>query len=251
MSDKNKTSEIYDMVIVGAGCVGYAAAMYAGRLELKTLVIGDVDGGTLILTDLVENWPGIKKCTGQELTRQLKEHALDYGEFVTLKSGRITEITKNGDCFHLTTSKGDSYIAKTVLLATGAKHRELKVPGHDPYMNKGVHYCALCDGALYSGTNMCVIGGSDSAAKEAIVLAKYAKKVYIIYRGNEIHPEPPNMHRIQELIKQGKIEAIQRQQRACSGSGFCCYRFDPAVRPCCAGWRKNKREKGNPDKQEI
>ena len=203
-----KTNMIYDMIIVGSGCVGYGSAMYAGRLEMKTLVIGDIDGGTLILTDLVENWPGIIRCTGKELTDKLKEHALDYKEFVELKNGKVVKIEKHGDCFTIYADDGRTYSAKTVLLATGAKHKELKVPGHDQFMNKGVHYCALCDGALYSGTNMAVIGGSDSAAKEAIVLARYAKKVFIIYRGNEIHPEPPNMKRIEELIRKGKVEVI-------------------------------------------
>src|SRR3989344_4329166 len=200
--------KIYDMIIIGSGCVGYGAAMYAGRLEMKTLVLGDIDGGTLILTDLVENWPGIIRCTGKELTDKLKEHALDYKEFVELKDGKVTKIEKHGDCFNIETDSAEKFVTKTVLLATGAKHRELTVKGGKEFENKGVHYCALCDGPLYSGTNMAVIGGSDSAAKEAIALARYAKKVYIIYRGDEIHPEPPNMARIEDLIRKGKIEII-------------------------------------------
>lgn len=208
-SSKSKVPEMYDLVIIGSGCVGYGAAMYAGRLEMKTLVLGEIDGGTLILTDLVENWPGIIRCTGKELTDKLKEHALDYKKFVELEDGKAAKIEKHGDCFAIHDDSGIIYTAKTVLLATGAKHKELKVPGHDTFMNRGVHYCALCDGALYSGTTMCVIGGSDSAAKEAIVLARYAKKVYIIYRGDEIHPEPPNMARIEELMKKGKLEIIK------------------------------------------
>lgn len=198
---------MYDLIVIGGGVVGFGAGMYAGRMGMKTLVIGDTWGGTIILTDIVENYPGFIRLTGQELSDKLKEHAQDYKEFVDFLEERVTDVEKEMDCFRVTV--GDkSYISKTILFATGTKHRELKVPGHDEYKNKGVHYCALCDGYFYKDKVVAVVGGSDSAAKEALVLAQLAKKVYIIYRGDQIHPEPINMRRIEDWMKKGKIEII-------------------------------------------
>ncbi len=203
----------YDTVVIGGGVTGFGAAMYAGRLGLKTLVIGETLGGTIILTDRVENYPGFKKLTGQELADKLKEHALDYKEFVEIKERRVTKIEKVGDYFKIY-MKEDSVTSHTVIYVTGTKHRELKVPGHDEYKNKGVHYCALCDAFFYKDKVVSIVGGSDGAAKEALVLAEHAKKVYIIYRGEKIHPEPPNLALIEandkiEIINNTNITEIK------------------------------------------
>ena len=198
----------YDLIIVGAGCVGHAGAMYAGRLGLKTLVIGDIIGGTIILTDIVENYPGFKKLTGQELSDKIREHAEEYD--IETENDKVTDVKKSGDCFTVKTEDGKTFTAKTVLFATGSKHRELNVPGEKEFTNKGVHTCALCDGPLYKGKIIGVVGGSDSAAKEALLLTQYAKKVYIIYRGEKIRPEPVNEKRIEQKIAEGKIEIIYK-----------------------------------------
>jgi len=197
----------YDLIIIGGGCAGLSAAMYAGRLEMKTLVIADNMGGTITLTDLVENYPGFIRLTGQELADKLKEHALDYKQNVEMKEERVERIEKKSKEFSVKTSEGN-YSARTLLFATGTIWKELKVPGHDEFKSKGIQYCALCDGALFKNKIVAVVGGSDSAAKEALVLARYASKVYIIYRGEQIHPEPPNMVRVEKEIEKGKIEII-------------------------------------------
>ena len=147
---------MYDVVIIGSGVTGYGAGMYAGRLGLKTLIIGDTPGGTITLTDTVENYPGFKKLTGQELADNLKEHALDYKEFVEIKDARVSKIKKNKECFSVFV-KDEEIKSKTVIFATGTKHRELKVPGHDEFKNKGVHYCALCDGFFYRGKTVAIV----------------------------------------------------------------------------------------------
>jgi len=199
-------NDIYDVVIIGAGVTGYGTAMYAGRMGLKTLVVGETAGGTIILTDTVENYPGFKKLTGQELADKLKEHALDYKDFVEIKEGRVTKITRENENSVFNVSIGDETVkAKTIVYATGSKHRELRVPGHDEYMNKGVHYCALCDGFFYRGKIVAIVGGSDSAVKEALVLAEHAEKVYIIYRKENVRAEPVNLKR---MNNQSKIEVI-------------------------------------------
>jgi thioredoxin reductase (NADPH) len=197
---------MYDIIIIGAGVVGYATAMYAGRLGMKTLVIGGEPGGTITKTNLVENYPGFIKLTGQELADNLKNHALDYKEFVEIKDSMVTKIERNKEREPFTVYMGEKFVkGKTVVYATGSKWRELKVPGHDEFMNKGVHYCALCDAFFYRNKVCAVVGGSDSAVKDALVLAEHASKVYLIYRKETPRAEPPNMKR---LYANPKIEII-------------------------------------------
>ena len=205
-----KMKQMYDTLIIGAGVAGLAAAMYAGRLNLKTIVLGATSsselpiGGAITLTDTVENYPGFKSVTGQELAEKLEEHAKDYD--IEIKEEEAVDI-KRGEkmnCFIVRTEKA-KYHAKTIIFATGAKWRELSMKGAEEFKSKGVHYCALCDGALYKDKILAVVGGSDSAAKEAILLAQNAKKVYIIYRGDKIRSEPINAKLIE---KNKKIEVI-------------------------------------------
>ncbi len=197
----------YDVLIIGGGCTGFAAAMYAGRFELKTLVVGDALGGTIILTDVVENYPGFHRLTGLELAEKLREHALDY-KTVEIKEDRVTDISKKGTLFEVKTQNGDTYEAKTLIFATGTKTRMLNVPGEAEFTSRGVNYCVLCDGPLFKGKILGLVGGADSAAKEALLLTEYASKVYMIYRGDKIRPEPINYERVMQKVEEGKIELI-------------------------------------------
>jgi thioredoxin reductase (NADPH) len=203
--------EKYDLIILGAGGTGLAAAMYGARLGLKTLVLGASQGtelpigGVITTTNVVENYPGFTEISGMELAKKLEEHARDYG-LVTIKKGEVTEVKKGKSKFIVKTKK-DEYEASAILFATGTKWRKLpeSVKGSREFENKGVHYCALCDSPLYRDKTVAVVGGSDSAIKDALVLAKYAKKVYKIYRGEKIRPEPVNLERIKN---DKKIEVI-------------------------------------------
>nr|MBI4156474.1 FAD-dependent oxidoreductase [Candidatus Woesearchaeota archaeon] len=195
---------MYDVIIIGGGCAGLAAGMYCGRFGIKTLVLGESIGGTIILTDVVENYPGFIRLTGQELADKLKKHALDYKEFVEIKEQKIQDIKKTNNGFLVSDGK-KTYRSKTIIYATGTKYRKLNVPGEKEFFSKGIHNCALCDGYAYRNKIIGVVGGSDSAAKEALLLTQYGKKVYIIYRGDKIHPEPINMERVK---KNKKIEII-------------------------------------------
>jgi len=199
----------FDLVVVGAGVAGLAAGMYGARLGLKTLILGSSHGtelpvgGVITTTDIVENYPGFIKLTGTELADKLREHAESY-DLVTISEEKVASVDgKKGD-FKVKTNKGE-HKGKTILFAMGTKWRELEVPGGKEFKTKGVAYCALCDAPLYKNKTVAVVGGSDSAAKDALLLTKHAKKVYIIYRGEKIHPEPINLKRIEQ---NEKIEVI-------------------------------------------
>ncbi len=214
----------YDFIILGAGVAGLAAAMYSGRLGLKTIVFGASHGsempigGVITTTNIVENYPGFIRLSGDELAEKIKAHALDYKELVTIKEEKAEEVSKKKDCFVVKTTKGE-YEGKTVLFATGTKWKKLpeSVKGSREYENRGINFCALCDGALYKNKVVGLIGGSDSAAKDALVLAEHAKRVYIIYRGEQIHPEPINMERVRankkiEIINKTNVVEIKGEQ---------------------------------------
>ena len=193
---------MYDLIVVGGGIVGFAAAVYAGRFHMKTLVIGESLGGTIILTDTVENYPGFDKISGQDLFDKVKAHAEKY-EIVS-REEKVEKIEKSGKSFKVHTLN-KAYETKTILIATGTEWRKLGVPGEKEFTGNGVHYCALCDGFIYNDKVVGVVGGSDSAAKEALLLSEYAKKVYIIYRKEKIRAEPINAKRVDE---NPKIEII-------------------------------------------
>ncbi len=203
--------EQYDFIIIGAGGTGLAAAMYGARLGLKTLCLGHTHGtelpigGVITTTNIVENYPGFIRLTGTEIAQKLEEHARSY-DLVTIKEEKASEISKKKNCFVVKTNNSE-YLAKTILFATGTKWRKLPdaVKGAKEFENRGVAYCAICDGPLYKNKTLAVVGGSDSAAKDALLLSEYAKKVYMIYRGEEIRPEPINKERINA---NKKIEVI-------------------------------------------
>ena len=209
---------MYDLIVIGAGCSGASGAMYATRLNLKTLMIGELPGGLITTTHLVENWPGIKSISGPDLAMNLFEHATSFGaEFVNDVVVKIEKVgekieTKSGKfldhIFKVITKSGVEYLGKSLLLATGTKHKHMNIPGEEEFTNKGVSYCALCDGAFYKGKEVAVIGGGDSAAKEALLLAGFCPKVYVVCRST-FRPEPVNGDRVK---KEEKIEVILANQ---------------------------------------
>lgn len=201
--------ECYDICIVGGGVAGLSSAMYGARLGLKVVVFGSSHGtemplgGVITTTDSVENYPGFENITGSELGEKIKKHAESY-DLVILKREKVLNIKRDSKKFSIK-SDGGEYESKTVVFATGTKWKKLDIPGSLEFENKGVAYCALCDAPLYRNKVVCVVGGSDSAAKDALVLSEYAEKVYIIYRGEEIRAEPINLERVK---RNKKIEVI-------------------------------------------
>lgn len=213
----------YDFVIIGAGVTGLAAGMYGARLGMKTLVLGTTHGselpvgGVITTTNVVENYPGFIRLTGSELAEKLEKHARDY-DLVTIKEEKVLEVEKGKNYFVVKTDK-EEYRGLSVLFATGTKWKKLpeSIKGAREFENKGVNFCALCDGPLFRDKIVGVIGGSDSAAKDALVLAEHAKKVYIIYRGKQIRPEPINLERVKrnkkiEIVNETNLVEIRGDQ---------------------------------------
>src|SRR3989338_4951625 len=199
-------ADSYDLVIVGGGVTGYGAAVYAGRFRMKTLVIAKEKGGLITWTHIVENYPGFQSISGYDLAKALWEHAEASG--AESVDDEVIGITRQKDgCFLAQTKDGKALLAKALLLATGTKVKTLGIPGEKEFHNKGVHYCATCDGALYQGKTVAIIGGSDSAAKEALLMTEYCPKVYLIFRGEDIKPEPINKERV---LANQKIELVPK-----------------------------------------
>lgn len=197
---------IYDCIIVGAGIAGFSAGMYASRLGLKTLCIGENDGGTVALTESIENYPGIISISGQKLAELMRNHMLDYNVHYIIDVVDSAKKEKRG-LFKVSCSK-TNYFSKTLILATGTTEKKLGVEGENKFIGKGVSYCALCDLTFTANRTIAVVGGGDSAIKETNLLAKYAKKIYIINNEEKLHGEKPNLENLQKNIKQRKIEVI-------------------------------------------
>ena len=191
-----------DLIIIGAGPAGYTAAIYAARYMLKTIVIADDLGGLMLTADIVENFPGFPSIHGKELMEKFKDHAESLN--ATIVKERVTGIAKDDDGFAVTT-ESSHFTAKTIIIATGSERRKLGVKGEDEFLGSGVSYCATCDAAFFKNKVTCVIGGSDSAAKEALVLSRVAKKVYIIYRREKLRSEPMMTERVYSC---GNVEVI-------------------------------------------
>lgn len=196
---------VYDMVVIGGGIGGYSAALYASRFKLKTLVLTQEKGGRLQLTHLIENYPGTGPISGFDLMQAAEKQATQFGG--EIKVEKVKGVTKEGKLF-VTHTEANNYKSKTVIIATGIERRTLNIPGEKEFQNKGVSFCATCDGALFRGKTVAVIGGADSAIKEALLLTDYAKKVYVVYRGEKIRPEPITMEQIEKKVKEGKVEIV-------------------------------------------
>ncbi len=174
---------VYDVIIIGSGPAGLSAAIYAQRAMLSTLVIEKeyISGGQINDTYEIDNYPGIKGVAGLDLAERMREHADAMGaQFVT---ENVTSV-EDGDLKKIITDSG-SYEARTVIIATGATHSKLGVPGEEELGGIGVSYCATCDGAFFKNKTVAVVGGGDVALEDAIYLARTSAKVYVIHRRDE------------------------------------------------------------------
>lgn len=190
---------MYDIIIIGGGPAGLTAGLYAGRSKLKTLIIEKaVAGGQISGTAFVENYPGsIDEATGMGLSERMLEQA---EEFCEIKYEDVKEVELDGKVKKIKTDGGE-YEAKVVIISSGATHRKLDVPGEKEFANKGVSYCATCDGPFYTGLDIYVVGGGDSALEEATYLTKFGKSVTIIHRRDEFRASGVVVDKIKENPK--------------------------------------------------
>ncbi len=177
---------MYDLAIIGGGPAGVAAGVYAARKRLKTVFVAEVIGGQSTDSVEIQNWIGTQKISGLDLAKSLKAHIEMYAEdIVELKLGeRATKVEKIADGFSITTSKG-SYEARAVLVATGGMRRKLDIPTAIAFENKGLTYCASCDGPLFGGMDTVVIGAGNAGFETAAQLLAYAKSVTLINRSKD------------------------------------------------------------------
>jgi len=187
----------YDVIIIGTGPAGLTAALYACRRSLKTLVVGQTMGGQAILPACVENYPGFGKTDGMTLVKEWQSQAVAAGAEIVV--GLVDEIEKEDDGFEVELEDGTEYKAKTIILAVGRTPRKLNVPGEVEFTGKGVAYCATCDAPLFAGKDVAVVGGGNAAVDAAILLANIAKKVYLIYRGDQLKAEAALTHKLDTL----------------------------------------------------
>jgi thioredoxin reductase (NADPH) len=175
---------MHDVAIVGGGPAGLTAGIFAIRRGMKPLVLDDPGSLSQIEeTNTVDDWPGIKRTSGMELVKGFKDHARSAG--AEIMEEKAVDITKSGQGFKVKTEKNE-YECRTLIFATGAKHRKAMVPGESEFASKGVSYCASCDAPLFRGKKVLVIGGGDSAATAAILLQSVGAEAIVVHRRDEL-----------------------------------------------------------------
>ncbi|MBI5405687.1 FAD-dependent oxidoreductase [Candidatus Kaiserbacteria bacterium] len=182
----------WDLIIIGGGPAGVAAGVYAARKRLKTVLISEEVGGQSVVSESIENWIGTPKVSGADLAKSFAAHldAVKSDVVALAFHERVVSLEKTPEGFHAKTRSGKEFVAKAVLIASGAARRKLDVPGAGRFENKGVTYCASCDGPLFSGMDVAVIGGGNAGFETALQLLSYAKSVTLLHRHKEFKADP-------------------------------------------------------------
>ena len=214
--------QIYDVVIIGGGPAGFGAALYTARAGLNTLVLEKMSvGGQMMLTDIIDNYPGFNDgIDGFTLSENMKKGAERFGAKTAYKDVVSVDFSKEIKEIH---TKKETIFAKTVIVASGANPKKLNLVSEEKFLNRGVHYCAHCDGRFYKDKTVAVIGGGNSAASDALYLSKLCKKVYLIHRRDslretKIYHEPLKTAQnveflwnstVEEFVGENKLIAIK------------------------------------------
>ncbi len=204
--------EVFELIILGSGPAGITAAVYTKRYNLKSMMIGELFGGTVMYPHKINNFPSYSEISGIDLIKNFKNH-LDSLEYDYI-DGQIVKIAKKENLFEIFLREGESFLTKKILLSMGTFRKKLEVLGEDKFLGKGVHYCAICDAVFYKGREVVVVGGGDGAAMAAMLLAATSKKVYQIIRAEELTAAPNNVKELEklsnyQLIKNNGIEKIE------------------------------------------
>lgn len=205
-----------DIIIIGAGCAGLTAAIYAARDRRSVLIFENESvGGQISRSPKVENYPGIKDISGMEFSDILCEQALGFG--AQMDYGKVVKIEKTADGFEVVTDDGKAHTCKSVILATGARHSHLGVDREDELSGRGVSYCAICDGAFYKDKEVVVVGGGNTALQSAELLADVCSKVYLVHRRDAFRAEEEMVKRVTanakiELVLDSQVTALNGEQ---------------------------------------
>lgn len=204
---------MYDIIIIGAGPAGTAAAVYAARKRLKTLLITESFGGQSIVSDGIENWIGERHITGFDLAKKFEEHVRAFSDIVDIVMPEIAIEVREIPCvdgkracdFEVRTDKGKIYSTKAVIVAAGARRRKLGVPGEKEYDGKGVAYCSTCDAPLFAGKAVAVVGGGNAGLEAVVDLFPYATHIDLLVRGDALKGDPVTQ---EEVKKNEKVNII-------------------------------------------
>lgn len=210
---------MYDLIILGGGPAGSAATIYSARKQLKTAIITSEFGGQSIVSEVIYNWIGTPEISGMDLANNLKKHVLYYkGPFLDIVEGeKIVSIIKNDKLFVIKAESGKEFTSKAVLVTTGSGRRKLEAINADKYEHKGITYCASCDGPLYDGQDVLVIGGGNAGFETSAQLLAYCKSVTLINRSDSFRADEITVKKLLEnpkfkVIKNADITRVDGEQ---------------------------------------
>ncbi len=193
---------MYDLVIIGSGAAGMTASIYAKRANLNLIVLeNNAPGGQMVTTGDIENYPGVGKMTGPQLSMAMFNHAMELG--VEFDFQGVQKVETKGNLKVVTLDDGSTIKAKALLIATGANPRRLGVPGEDKFAGRGISWCAICDGAFYKGRKVVFVGGGNSAVDEALTMANVATEIEVVQNLEKLTADPISVER---LLKQPNVE---------------------------------------------
>jgi alkyl hydroperoxide reductase subunit F len=194
----------YDLIIVGGGPAGTAAAVYAARKRLKTLIIVEEIGGQSAVSDTIYNWIGTPEIAGGDLASSFQKHIEAYttgDNTLTLSHGQRVELVSKADAGFTVTTAKESFTTRSVLVVTGSRHRHLDVPGAAEFEHKGILYCATCDGPLFGDQPVAVIGGGNAALEAVLQLSAYASHITLLHRSSEFRADAITVDKVKQLDK--------------------------------------------------
>ena len=211
------SEEIFDVMIVGGGAAGLTAGIYSSRAKLSTLILNEgAIGGQMVLTEEIANYPGVEKTSGYLLASTMKQQAKEFG--CRIKSNlKIRTYDLDGEIKRIVLEDGREFRSRSVILAPGGRPRPLQIPGEERFKGSGISYCATCDGEFFTGKEVIVVGGGNSALEEAVALTTHAEKVTIVHQFDHFQAFK---HAVDQAKMNPRIEFIMESElRSFSGNG--------------------------------
>lgn len=209
---------MYDVLIIGGGPGGIAAGIYAARKKMKTMMLTESFGGQSIVSDDIQNWIGTKSISGFDLAKNLEEHLRAQEDIDITMPEKAVAVKEISGGFEVTSDKGNTYQAKTLLIASGGRRKKLGIPGEEKFNGKGVAYCGTCDAPIFKGKDVAVVGGGNSALEAVADLIPYAKKIYLLIRSEKLKGDAVTQEKI---IQSPLVEIIlNAQPKEITGDAF-------------------------------